>query len=146
MPSWNNEIGEDFQIDPIPKELCLACGKTATREALFSVGEELALIERYCDTCMIKINRSCNPPRVLRAWFCTKIVMQWIRNFMSWWFIPKIVIQPRSQLTLILKCLRMLYSYPEMLRLVAPAIKRGRDRVRIHILLMHKPVRIWLHL
>jgi hypothetical protein len=36
--------------------LCLACGNTATREALFNVGEELAPIERYCDTCMIKIN------------------------------------------------------------------------------------------
>lgn len=31
-------------------KLCLACGKTATREALFNVGEELALIESYCDT------------------------------------------------------------------------------------------------
>ena len=30
----------------------------------------------------------------------------------------------------ILKCLTMLYSYPEMLRLVAAAIKRSKDRVR----------------
>ncbi|MDQ6668795.1 MAG: hypothetical protein M3Y53_11310 [Thermoproteota archaeon] len=29
---------------------------TATREALFNGGEELALIESYSDTCMIKIN------------------------------------------------------------------------------------------
>ena len=38
------------------QDFCLACGNIATREALFNVGEELAPIERYCDTCMIKIN------------------------------------------------------------------------------------------
>ncbi|MGC1931240.1 MAG: hypothetical protein WA667_19900 [Candidatus Nitrosopolaris sp.] len=35
---------------------CVSCGKIATREALFDVGAELILIERYCDICMIKFN------------------------------------------------------------------------------------------
>ena len=38
------------------QDFCLACGNTATREPFFNVGEVLAPIERYCDTCMIKIN------------------------------------------------------------------------------------------
>lgn len=36
------------------RRLCLSCGKTATREALFDVGGKLILIERYCNDCVIK--------------------------------------------------------------------------------------------
>jgi len=37
-------------------KLCLNCGKVATGEALFDVGAELTVIERYCNMCMIRIN------------------------------------------------------------------------------------------
>jgi hypothetical protein len=37
-------------------KLCLNCGKIATREALFDVGSQLTVIERYCSLCMIRIN------------------------------------------------------------------------------------------
>jgi hypothetical protein len=30
---------------------CVRCGKIATQEALFNVGEGITLIEKYCDAC-----------------------------------------------------------------------------------------------
>jgi hypothetical protein len=34
---------------------CVSCGNLATVEALFSVGDGVILIERYCDVCSMKI-------------------------------------------------------------------------------------------
>jgi hypothetical protein len=34
---------------------CASCGNLATVEALFSVGERVTLIERYCDVCSKKV-------------------------------------------------------------------------------------------
>ncbi|MDR4510383.1 MAG: hypothetical protein MRJ93_01600 [Nitrososphaeraceae archaeon] len=32
-------------------KFCISCGEIATQEALFSVGDGVTLIEKYCDTC-----------------------------------------------------------------------------------------------
>jgi hypothetical protein len=32
-------------------KFCVRCGKIATQEALFNVGEGITLIEKYCDIC-----------------------------------------------------------------------------------------------
>jgi hypothetical protein len=34
-------------------KFCVSCGNTATKEALFDVGEAM-IIEKYCDTCTEK--------------------------------------------------------------------------------------------
>jgi hypothetical protein len=36
-------------------KFCVSCGNLATVEALFSVGDGVILIERYCDVCSKKI-------------------------------------------------------------------------------------------
>jgi len=35
-------------------KFCITCGKVATQEALFNVGDGVTLIEKYCDTCSKK--------------------------------------------------------------------------------------------
>ena len=37
-------------------KFCKTCGNTATQEALFNVGEDITVIERYCGTCVKKRN------------------------------------------------------------------------------------------
>jgi hypothetical protein len=34
---------------------CVSCGNLATVEALFSVGDGVTVIERYCDVCSKKV-------------------------------------------------------------------------------------------
>jgi len=34
---------------------CVRCGKIATQEALFNVGEGITLIEKYCDACVKEV-------------------------------------------------------------------------------------------
>lgn len=45
-----------------PKEkktkYCSACGKVATQEACFDVGDGATMIEKYCDECVKKITKS----------------------------------------------------------------------------------------
>jgi CRISPR/Cas system-associated protein Cas10 (large subunit of type III CRISPR-Cas system) len=36
-------------------KFCVSCGNLATVEALFSVGDGVILIERYCDVCSKKV-------------------------------------------------------------------------------------------
>jgi hypothetical protein len=31
--------------------ICKGCGQPATKDALFNVGNEIAVVERYCDHC-----------------------------------------------------------------------------------------------
>ena len=33
-------------------KFCKTCGNTATQEALFNVGEDITVIERYCGICV----------------------------------------------------------------------------------------------
>ena len=35
---------------------CILCGNTATKEALFDIGNGMNVIERYCDQCINKVN------------------------------------------------------------------------------------------
>jgi hypothetical protein len=35
-------------------KFCITCGNKATQEALFTVGDGVLLIERYCDICAEK--------------------------------------------------------------------------------------------
>jgi hypothetical protein len=35
-------------------KFCITCGNKATQEALFTVGDGVILIEKYCDTCAEK--------------------------------------------------------------------------------------------
>ena len=44
----------DFASSPRP---CRHCGQPATKDALFDVGNGIALIERYCDLCAKVIER-----------------------------------------------------------------------------------------
>lgn len=37
---------------------CKECGQPATKDALFDVGNGIAVIERYCDHCVETVNRS----------------------------------------------------------------------------------------
>ena len=37
---------------------CRECGQPATKDALFDVGNGIAVIERYCDQCVETVNRS----------------------------------------------------------------------------------------
>jgi hypothetical protein len=37
------------------KKFCATCGNIATQEALFNVGEEITLVEKYCDKCAEKV-------------------------------------------------------------------------------------------
>jgi hypothetical protein len=37
-------------------KLCATCGNSATVEALFNVGDEVTLIEKYCELCAKKVN------------------------------------------------------------------------------------------
>lgn len=37
---------------------CKECGQPATKDALFDVGNGIAVIERYCDQCVDNVNRS----------------------------------------------------------------------------------------
>lgn len=37
---------------------CRECGQPATKDALFDVGNGIAVIERYCDQCVGTVNRS----------------------------------------------------------------------------------------
>jgi hypothetical protein len=36
-------------------KFCITCGNKATQEALFTVGDGVILIEKYCDTCAVKV-------------------------------------------------------------------------------------------
>jgi hypothetical protein len=47
-----------FSVDVRHKgkmKFCVSCGNLATVEALFSVGDGVILIERYCDVCSKKV-------------------------------------------------------------------------------------------
>jgi hypothetical protein len=35
-------------------KFCITCGNKATKEALFTVGDGVIVIEKYCDTCAEK--------------------------------------------------------------------------------------------
>ena len=35
-------------------KFCITCGNKATQEALFTVGNGVMVIEKYCDTCAVK--------------------------------------------------------------------------------------------
>jgi hypothetical protein len=35
-------------------KFCISCGNKATQEALFTVGDGVIVIEKYCDTCAEK--------------------------------------------------------------------------------------------
>ena len=35
-------------------KFCITCGRIATQEALFNVGDGITLIEKYCDICFKK--------------------------------------------------------------------------------------------
>ncbi len=35
-------------------KFCITCGKIATQEALFNVGDGVTLVEKYCDMCSKK--------------------------------------------------------------------------------------------
>ena len=37
---------------------CRECGQLATKDALFDVGNGIAVIERYCDQCVETVSRS----------------------------------------------------------------------------------------
>ena len=37
-------------------KFCKTCGNTATQEALFNVGGDITVIERYCGTCVKSVN------------------------------------------------------------------------------------------
>ena len=37
---------------------CRECGQPATKDALFDVGNGIAVVERYCDRCVEIVNRS----------------------------------------------------------------------------------------
>jgi hypothetical protein len=39
-------------------KFCATCGNIATQEALFNVGEEITLVEKYCDRCSEKVLKS----------------------------------------------------------------------------------------
>lgn len=38
-------------ISQSPPKACKSCGQPATKDALFDVGNGIAVIERYCDQC-----------------------------------------------------------------------------------------------
>lgn len=40
------------------RRTCKECGQLATKDALFDVGNGIAVIERYCDQCVETVNRS----------------------------------------------------------------------------------------
>ena len=37
-------------------KFCASCGNIATQEALFNVGGDITLVERYCNTCVINVD------------------------------------------------------------------------------------------
>jgi len=36
---------------------CITCANLATQEACFDVGENISVIEKYCDKCAMKVTR-----------------------------------------------------------------------------------------
>ncbi len=47
----------DNNVSNTPRA-CKECGQPATKDALFDVGNGIAVIERYCDQCVETVNRS----------------------------------------------------------------------------------------
>ncbi|AFU56984.1 MAG: hypothetical protein QXX64_04950 [Nitrososphaera sp.] len=43
-----------------PRRACKDCGQPATKDALFDVGNGIAVVERYCDQCAKVIENNSN--------------------------------------------------------------------------------------
>jgi hypothetical protein len=63
---YNKQMKKNFMslrsIIAVPNDktkFCKTCGNTATQEALFNVGGDITVIERYCGICVTNVTSRC---------------------------------------------------------------------------------------
>ncbi|MCI0559723.1 MAG: hypothetical protein MN733_14635 [Nitrososphaera sp.] len=50
---------EDYTHFKIPKS-CLKCGQPVTKEVVYSIGNDMSVIERYCTKCALVVEQQQN--------------------------------------------------------------------------------------